>query len=62
MNGKLVGMVVGFGLGWAMIEFGFVAAVFVAVCALAGWGIGKVVDGEISLYAILDRISPRDRV
>jgi len=62
MAGKTVGALIGFGLGWAMIQFGFLAAVFIGVCALAGFFIGRIVDGEVSLVELLDRYAGRERM
>jgi hypothetical protein len=62
MRAKTVGALVGFGAGWAILHFGFVTAVFLGACALVGWLIGKIADGEISLLELAERYSRRDRV
>jgi uncharacterized membrane protein len=62
MNAKVIGALVGLVFGLAILHYGLIATVFILVCALAGWWIGRIVEGEISLAEILDRFSTRDRI
>ena len=55
MTAKAWGALFGFGFGWAILQYGFFRAVFLAVCVGVGWFVGRVLDGEVSLLEILDR-------
>ena len=62
MSGKIIGTLVGLGLGFVVLHYGLVAAIFLGVCAWAGWWVGRIADGEVSLADILDRYAGRDRI
>lgn len=54
---KHIGAIVGFAFGWLVIQYGFVAAVFMLAMAGVGWFVGRILDGEAQLS---DYIRPRD--
>lgn len=49
LTSKHVGALLGLGFGWLIVQYGFFKAVFVAVLALLGWLLGRIVDGELDL-------------
>src|SRR5207248_3269783 len=49
MNGKIMGTLVGLIFGFVVLHYGLLAAVFLAVCAWAGWWVGRIADGDVSL-------------
>lgn len=61
-HGKWIGALFGVAFGLAVIYFGFLRALGLAVCATAGWWIGRIADGEVSLLDLVERYSGRDRI
>jgi uncharacterized membrane protein len=57
---KHVGALLGFGFGWLIVQYGFVAAVFVLAMALAGWAVGRVLDGELDISQYIRPREPAD--
>jgi uncharacterized membrane protein len=55
VNSKHIGALVGLAFGWMVVEKGFVVAVFLAAMALAGWAVGRVIDGELDVSQYLRR-------
>ena len=55
VSSKHVGALIGLAFGWALVEKGFVVAVFVVAMALAGWAVGRVLDGELDVSQYLRR-------
>lgn len=49
IRAKHVGIAAGLLFGWAVVQYGFFRAVFIAVAGVVGWYIGRVLDGEIAL-------------
>ena len=61
VSGKIAGAVIGLGFGLVVIHYGLLRALFLAACAFAGWWIGRVLEGEISLDEIIARLAGRER-
>ncbi len=61
MRAKTLGLILGLAFGLSILYFGLIKTVFLAVCAGAGWFLGRVVDGEVSLADLVERTSTRDR-
>ena len=59
-SSKHLGVLVGFGFGWLIVQYGFFKAFFVIVLAGAGWAVGRVLDGEIDLSRYLPRRDGQD--
>ncbi len=57
-NGKIVGTLVGLLFGVFIILFGFFYTIFVMVCMVSGYVIGKRIDEKENIMDILDRILP----
>ena len=57
-NGKIVGTLVGLLFGVFIILFGFFYTIFVMVCMVSGYVIGKRIDEKENIMARLDRILP----
>jgi hypothetical protein len=62
MNGKMIGTLVGLVFGFVALHYGFLAAIFLALCAWAGWTVGRIADGDVSLADLVDRFSGRERI
>jgi len=45
-------------MGIVILVFGFFKALFVILCVVIGYYIGKIVDNKESIREILDRILP----
>ena len=54
-NPKIVGILVGLGLGAILVFAGALNAFFVALFILGGWIIGKFIAGELDLDDLYDR-------
>ena len=50
-----VGALVGLIFGLAVIHYGFIRGVFLLALAVAGWFIGRVLDGELDVSDYLRR-------
>lgn len=59
-RGKALGIFLGLLFGWFAISYGFFKAVFVAICVIAGYYIGKGVDDHFDFRGLFDRLF-RDR-
>jgi hypothetical protein len=55
ISAKHAGALFGLFLGWLIIQYGLVAAVFVLALAAAGWIVGRVLDGEIDVSRYIRR-------
>ncbi|MGV3719433.1 MAG: DUF2273 domain-containing protein [Actinomycetota bacterium] len=55
LTSKHIGILLGFGFGWIVVQHGFVKAVFVLAMAAIGWVIGRVLDGEIDVSQYIRR-------
>jgi len=53
MRPSFIGLIVGLALGFAGAFGGFGAFVLVAVLAAVGFGVGKVLEGQLDLSAYL---------
>jgi uncharacterized membrane protein len=60
LRSKHIGGLLGFGLAWIFIQYGFFPGVFVLVVALLGWTVGRILDGEIDVIEFLRRRSGED--
>ncbi|UCR88118.1 DUF2273 domain-containing protein [Mycetocola spongiae] len=59
MNHTLIGMAVGAVLALTWIAFGFWAFLFVAVAITLGAGVGRVLEGKLSLAGLADVLRGR---
>ena len=57
-SGKTVGVSIGFILGVLIIIFGFFQTIFVLLCTLAGYIVGKRIDEKEDIMDILDKLLP----
>ena len=57
-SGKIVGIATGFILGILIITIGFFSTLFVLICTVAGFVIGKRIDQKEDIMEILDKILP----
>ena len=57
-NGKIIGVLVGFVIGILILTFGFFQTLFVALCAAAGYVVGKRIDQKEDIMEILDKLLP----
>lgn len=53
--GKAIGVLLGLIFGWFAIRYGFLKALFVAACAVAGYYIGKRLDEKIDFRELFAR-------
>jgi uncharacterized membrane protein len=60
VRSKHVGALVGLGVGWLIVQYGLIAAVFVLALAAAGWAVGRVLDGEIDVSRYVHRSDSQD--
>jgi len=57
-RGKILGAILGLIIGIIIIVFGFLKAVFIVLCTVIGYFIGKIIDAKESFRDILDKILP----
>lgn len=57
-SGKIVGTTFGMVVGILIITVGFFRALFVLLCMMGGYQLGKRIDDKEDILAILDRILP----
>ncbi|MDO4241999.1 MAG: DUF2273 domain-containing protein [Microbacteriaceae bacterium] len=59
MSNTLIGMLIGGGIAFVWVAFGFWAMLFVVFAALVGAGVARALDGELDLRELLDVIRGR---
>jgi uncharacterized membrane protein len=57
-SGKIIGVLLGFILGLLIIVFGFFRTLFVLLCVVAGFIVGKRIDEKEDIMDILDKLLP----
>ncbi|MBP2649333.1 MAG: hypothetical protein H6Q74_158 [Firmicutes bacterium] len=57
-SGKIIGGLTGLILGVLIICFGFFRTLFVLICVIAGYIVGKRIDEKEDIMEILDRLLP----
>ena len=57
-SGKIVGIIFGFLIGILVITFGFFQTLFVLLCIIAGYIVGKKIDEKEDIMDILDKLLP----
>lgn len=57
-SGKIVGVTVGLVLGLLIITFGFFRTLFILLCVIAGYVVGKRIDEKEDIMDILDKLLP----
>jgi uncharacterized membrane protein len=57
-SGKIVGVTIGFILGVLILVFGFFQTLFVLLCVIAGYIVGKRIDEKEDIMDILDKLLP----
>lgn len=57
-RGKILGGIFGLIIGIIIIAMGFLKALFVILCTLVGYYIGKSIDNKEDIRDILDKILP----
>ncbi|MDI6602129.1 MAG: DUF2273 domain-containing protein [Thermoanaerobacteraceae bacterium] len=60
--GKIVGMALGLLFAILVIALGFWKTIFVLICILIGYYLGKIIDNREDLRNFLDRILPPGRM
>lgn len=55
-KGKTIGIVLGLAFGWFAVTYSFFKAVFVVICIIAGYYVGKKLDEQMDFRDILDRL------
>lgn len=58
--GKIIGVVLGLLFGWFAITYGLLKALFVLVCVVAGFYLGKRLDEKMDIREMMSRLF-RDR-
>lgn len=61
MNATVIGLAFGIALGFAGAFGGFGAFLIVLVVGLAGWAVGRWLDGQLDLSALVGRGRDTDR-
>ena len=54
-KGKVFGSIVGLFIGWAIIQFGVIRGLFVALCAAIGFYLGSRWDAYGDISDLMDR-------
>jgi len=54
-KGKIFGSILGLFIGWAIIRFGVIRGLFVALCAAAGCYLGSRWDSHGDISHLMDR-------
>lgn len=57
-RGKIIGGILGLIIATIIISLGFLKAVFVILCTVLGYYIGKLIDNKEDIRDILDKILP----
>lgn len=57
-SGKIIGMVIGLLVGIFILVFGFFNTMFVMVCMIAGYIVGKRIDEKEDIIDILGKLLP----
>ena len=57
-SGKLVGIVLGLVIGICIIAFGFFHTLFVALCVMFGYIVGKRIDEKEDIMEIIEKLLP----
>ncbi|EAX47915.1 hypothetical protein TcarDRAFT_1604 [Thermosinus carboxydivorans Nor1] len=57
-SGKILGVAIGFLLGVFIITFGFIRTLFVLLCVVGGYVVGKRIDEKEDIMDILDKLLP----
>lgn len=60
-KGRLMGILVGILLGFAIMKYGFWKTLFIMICAGLGYFIGKRIDDQRGFEDILEQVLPRGR-
>lgn len=57
-SGKILGVSIGLVLGLLILAIGFFQALFVLLCMVTGYIVGKWIDDKEDLMEILDKLLP----
>lgn len=57
-KGKTIGLTIGLFFGILVLIIGFFRTVFIGLCALLGFYLGKKVDNNESILELIERILP----
>lgn len=57
-RGKIIGGILGLVAGIIIITLGFFKALFIVLCSIGGFYIGNIIDNNISIRDIIDKILP----
>lgn len=57
-SGKILGVTLGFAFGILVITFGFFRTLFVVLCVISGYVVGKRIDQKEDIMEILDKLLP----
>jgi uncharacterized membrane protein len=58
-SGKIIGIAAGLLIGICIIAFGLFHTLFVAICALIGYVIGKRIDEKENIVELLEKLLPQ---
>lgn len=61
MNNSTIGLIVGGVLAVVAVVLGFWQVLVVAVFMTVGWAVGKTLDGELDVAALVDAVRGRSR-
>lgn len=57
-QGRVIGSILGFFVGILILVIGFLKTIFIIICTLFGYHIGKMFDDRERLYDFLNNIIP----
>ena len=57
-SGKIIGLTAGFVIGVLILLFGFFRTLFVLLCMIAGYIVGKRIDEKEDIMDILEKLLP----
>ncbi len=60
-RGKIVGIVLGLIFGVCVVKYGFGRAIFVLICVLIGYYIGKKIDAKVNFRSALENLIHKDQ-
>jgi uncharacterized membrane protein len=57
-RGKSIGAIIGFIVALSAITIGFFKTLFIVICILLGYFVGKKIDNKESIIEVIERILP----
>lgn len=59
-RGRLIGVVLGLFFGFLAVVFGILKALFITLCAIVGYYLGKRVDEQGDFKSLVDKVINRE--